>query len=70
MFTCMYYRMVIDYYKCKFHSIFSSNSLDAKFDEAVGHIEDIIMGKTIHHAHCALLLLTRECSLQHTKSIC
>lgn len=31
----------------KYLNIHSSNAIDTKFDEAVGHIEDIIMGKFI-----------------------
>lgn len=30
-----------------FFSFHSSNAIDTKFDEAVGHIEDIIMGRYI-----------------------
>lgn len=40
--------------KCCYHCIYtyfvsfhSSNAIDTKFDEAVGHIEDIIMGRYI-----------------------
>lgn len=35
------------YYCIYFFSFHSSNAIDTKFDEAVGHIEDIIMGRYI-----------------------
>lgn len=37
------------FYHCNMYIFFfhSSNAIDTKFDEAVGHIEDIIMGRYI-----------------------
>ena len=45
IFCHIYLFRIYQYKQAKSSYLFSGNASDTKFDETVGHIEDIIMGK-------------------------